>query len=392
VLNALPSGLLQLRGGSAPGSGGSALAQSAASPNGYFDNLWSSIRNAVCADVAAQVGNDLHKPYPAPFKGTYSPHDLNCQTNASGYITANILHSWEDQFGFTITGTRFVLDYVVPGNAITFSLTTPFTCSHQTLTCSEDPQFTVVFGVSFVIDADSKGQSSLSLPPATASYGTIDIEDVMGGDTRQAINDAFKLFWKDVSSIDFSKDLEKAAAQIGQDVTTFYLDVAEIGLANILNGDLIDMVSGNLNLFSGSAGSAGFTAAQDFNSLYSDLETGSTVGFNQFAVSAEHDGSLVFGLTYPAPGKPGVYNKLAQINSQPSIILPFINVTSPQVKQGDKVQVVGNNFPDAYATLLIISWDRAVWTSTTQTELQWGPVGGQIADLTRTNLRSRPTS
>jgi len=370
----------------------STVAQSQASPNGYFDKLWSNIRDSVCGDVTADISNQITPSgfSDNPFRGAHAQaYNINCQTEPQGLLVAHILHSWEDQFGFTITGTRLHLDYDVPLNAVSFSVAAASTCNDSSLTCPQDPVFTVVFDVHLVINADSVNESTLFLPPATSQAGSIVLSAIDGGDHTQEIVSAYKDM---INSI--GKDVIVAvatggtlgAADLAQDVGQFLAQVADIEITAVLNAHLRDLISANLNInISNALGTAVQHSGQDFGALFNDLAAHGS-DFSTLTVSAGNDDSLIFRLTDPAPGKPGVHNKPADLNSQPSIIAPSIGVAQPQVKQGDKIQVLGQFFPFTYVTRLVIDWDRNVFGNQTQSELRWGPQGGAVTDLTTSDF------
>jgi hypothetical protein len=66
------------------------LLQGTASPHGYFDNAWNSVRNAVCGDLVAEVPTMIHTQ-------DNQAYNVSCQTTATGVLNALIAHQWHDQ-------------------------------------------------------------------------------------------------------------------------------------------------------------------------------------------------------------------------------------------------------------------------------------------------------
>ena len=205
--------------------------------------------------------------------------------------------------------------------------------------------------------------------------GSVVMMRIVGGDQTDAIVKAWEQF-----IIGYATSGDYDPKNMAKQFAQFLAQLGDIGITSVLNQHVRDMVSAKLNLSSLTAGVAAVNIAKDFDSLYSDLLAGQTVGFTTFGVDVGNDNGLVFRLTYPAPGKPGVHNKLQENNNAPSIIHPAISLGLPQVKQGGQVQVMGNYFPAAFATELVMTWDRTVWARTAQTEVRWGPQGGPVAD------------
>jgi hypothetical protein len=355
----LPANLLKLQ--NAP------LLQPQGSPQGYFDQLWSTIRNGVCGDVEGHVKTSVANAY-AP----------SCQTLSQGLLTATIANGWEDQYGFTITGSQLVLEYEVPLNTVTFYVHTNCTCNKDDNSCKlaggqEDPQFTALFYVHLFVKATNPNMASLTAPPADLqTIGEVLYEGIDAGDTSGAYASAGVQFLGALAS------LVSVAATTGPipavdvfglilSVEQFVTQVGGIILDLACNNHLRDDVSSQLDpsgtglWFSNSLRSAKDTVYQDFNEFFQGLYAAQPFGFTQLGVTAGDDGSLIFRVTYPAPVAPTLVDDRTQKNPYQGLIQVNITANPPAIPAGQSLIVTGSSFSPNYSTALQLDWNKTVW-------------------------------
>ena len=295
---ALPSGLLSLQN--------SPLLLAQGSPKGYFDTLWSNIRQGVCGDIESEVPKLVND---------HDLYGLSCTMAPGGLLQATIASSWEDQFDDTILGSQLFLDYYIPLNSVTFSVHTNCTCKQGDSLClslggQADPQFTVIFDIHLDVKAMTANSGVIQLPPDQSYTGEVLMEDIRWGDRSSEVQSAASSFGSLVSTA------AQAALQSGPldaagiaglivSAAEFLDQIGGITVDLLCNDHLRDEVSAHLS-FMGSytAGVAAFDANRDFSGLYQGLYAAQTVGFTQFAITGGDDGSLIFRVTYPAPAAP----------------------------------------------------------------------------------------
>jgi hypothetical protein len=373
AFNSLPVPLQQAKS--------SALLQGAASS--FFDQLWSSNRGNVCGDIFAEITADINS-------SDNTAYNINCTTNERGALTATIQTSWQDEYGFTVTGRRLVLDYWIPYNDAVFTVTSPCTCSQSNAVCAADPQFTVVFDVHLLVKFQSNDPASIALPFTDAHFGSVDFDLIVTGDYGDAVHNATTQWGIDLAAGAAASlatgepilGLADLIASTGQLLVQF----GGIGVAAACNNHLGDDISARLSILSsGTAGSDAVSIGQQFGSLFQDLLAGYTAGFNHFDIVGDSKGDLIFRWTSPPGTKPQLFNVDAGNNGPPSLFPPMIGAEQTQVPAGGKLTVHGNYFAGAYTTHLRIGWnDTTPPGKPVKGEVDWRPVGGAIQHATTT--------
>lgn len=352
---ALPGGLLALQN--------SPVLLAQASPKGYFDNLWSNIRDNVCGDIMAEVPKLVND---------HDVYGLSCTTAPGGLLQATIASSWEDQYDFTIVGSQLFLDYYIPLNSVTFTVHTNCTCKQGDSLClslggQADPQFTAIFDVHLDVKAMTANSGVIMLPPDQSHTGEILVQDVEWGDRSSEVQSAASSFGSLVSAA------AQAALQSGPlDATGIaglivsaaeFLDqIGGIAVDLLCNEHLRDDVSAHLSfLGSYTAGVAAFDANRDFTGLYQGLSAAQTVGFTQFGITGGDDGSLIFRVTYPATVAPLLQDDRTVNGGIQNLFQPTLTLNPPAVPAGNSLTVSGVYFKPSYAHALKVDWNKTVW-------------------------------
>jgi hypothetical protein len=332
------------------------LLQGTASPHGYFDNAWNSVRNAVCGDVAGEVPTMINTQ-------DNQAYNASCQTTATGVLQAIIVNQWEDQYLAPHTGTRLTLDYWVPANSVTFSVRTPTTGCY--IFCQPDPKFTVVFDAHLIVRASTDNWSTLKFPPVIEHYGEVIISEVLSGDQTAGVVSAgqqfeFALAGAEASSAIAGGPLDPVGLGIAAAVLAE--EIGAIAVSDIANADLRDEVSADLSFInSPSAGGAGAQIGQDFTGFYQALNTSSPFspgGLANLAITGGNNGSLIFRFTAGDP--PPVLSDGRVRTTGPSLIAPTIGATQTDVVAGQSLTILGDYFTPAYTTHLPMYWSTSV--------------------------------
>jgi hypothetical protein len=253
-----------------------------------------------------------------------------------------------------------LLDYLVPANSLTFSVTTPTTGCSSILgvsLCPPDPQFTVVFEAHLTVYASTDNSSTLKFPPVIYNYGVVLVDDVVGGNQTAAVRSVAEQYDAALVGIAASPD----PVGLGLALGTVGTELAGIVVSDIANADLRDTVSADLNIYSSSLGGAGVQIGQDFAGFYQALNTPSLFSPGQganLAITGGSDGSLIFRFTDGDP--PPVLSDGRVRYTGPILIPPTIGATQTDVVGGQSLTISGDYFPPAYTTHLPMSWSTSV--------------------------------
>jgi hypothetical protein len=363
---------------------------------GFFLGSWSLTAPSVCNDMVAQVKKVINSP-------SNQAYNASCVPLKVGILHAYIQTSWIASVctlstcpagGQTVKGRRLVLTYYVPAfNRVKFTVTSPTTCqaSKSNYFCAADPQFTMLYDVTFQWIATSTGVIDASAPPNSLQFpvkitpgDAITEQGMLNGAAYDAQADAAIASFEQHLEIDAATAiLNWYAALISAVVEAIKTLVTNAGafVAAASNADLRDQVSAQLSQFLESA-AADKTATDEANSLnllFAALESASPMGFTQFDIAPgpAPDHTLQFRLTYPPPGKPKLENAAATSNKELHLVPPSIGTGGQQVKPGVPFLVNGSNFLLSYTDELDIDWGQTV-AGVAKSQMQWGPKGGTM--------------
>ena len=366
ALAGMPDGLLKARA--------SPLLHPFAGGVGYYEAIWSSIRGAVCSEIRQQIIDRVnHSPN--------TEYDLRpCVMNPRGYLAANFQVQWENDNFQQVTGRRLHLDYAVPFNGVTFWVTSPHTCNHDSNSCGVrpgDPGFTVVFTAhiySVCAPTPYANISSFALPISCTTTNSIDIDDIAGGDASAQLQAASQAYGKQVAN-DAAGLLLSGGADALAALAGFVADlIKELGTL-IGDSDILHLRD-EISLWMAGTGSPTLKINADnvnaaLNALFQNLYFAQLSGLRPFVIGVGPTHGLDFGLIYPEPAKPQVKNVAAAKNAG-SIFSPTIAVAEPEVEAGQSVPVTATYFRGTYIDSLDIAWNQTV-IGKPLTTVSWGP-------------------
>jgi hypothetical protein len=343
------------------------IAKSQLLRTGYFDQLWSSIKNQVCQDLQTAIAKQVNQ-------SPNSAYDIQpCVLNNRSYLVASFATQWENDSMQQVTGHRLTLNLTMPFNGILFWVTSPHTCHHGG-SCNpgqpEDPAFMMIFTANIYVICTPYPNPSVAqfqLPLSCQGTSSIDVYDVVGGDVTGKLKQAADQLAVTVvvqgagAVATGGASLPEAAAAILASGVNTLIDGIGAGIAAIDDQHLRDFVSQALigRIGSSTLGANGKSAATQFNALFTDLYNAWLGGLRPFAVGIGPGLSLDFGLVYPTPAKPQLKNTIAAQNAG-SIIAPSIAIAQPEVLAGQLLPVRASSFRGTYATTIPLSWSKTV--------------------------------
>jgi hypothetical protein len=366
ALAGMPDGLLKAKS--------SPLLHPFAGNASYYDAIWSAIRAAVCSEIRQNIIDRVnHSPN--------TEYDLGqCVMSSRGYLVANFQEQWENDNFQQVHGRRLLLQYSVPFNGVTFWVTSPHTCNHDSNSCGvrpRDPGFTVVFTAniySLCSPTPYANISTFALPIACTTTNSIDIDDIAGSDVAGQLQAASQAYGKQVkdeaAGLLLSGGASAPVALAGFVANTIKELGTLIGDSDILH--LRDEIS----LWLAGTGSPTLKINADnigaaLNALFQNLYHAQLGGLKPFLVGVGPTNGLDFGLIYPEPAKPQVKNVAAAANAG-SIFSPTIAVSQPEVQAGQSVPVTATYFHGTYVDSLDIAWNQTVIGKVLST-VSWGP-------------------
>lgn len=373
----------------------------------YFDGLWLAKNAAVCKEAVA----DTQQTYPAG--GTNTAYDVTCRPFKVGTISAYIEPNAPAYFkkynnmgaevipaGGYPTGHvwQLQLEFGVPAvNVIRYTLTTPCTCHDQhnvlgVVVCNKDPDFTSFFDVSVIVRTNSTEVNSMKFGPRPQMQS-----GYLAMQTALVLKDG-KAIEQQIAGLEstLERQLEIDVASLATDefsfgvvIYQFLEDLFKYGIGGLFEMSCNGQMFHNLSI--DPSGGATYnlatvqqmtkTVSQAFKTLFLALDSASKLGFTSLDVVKGPQSSLIFKLTYPAPGKTEPTNGIAAENAAQKkgiqLVTASIGTPTQQVKAGFPVMVRGNNFTKPYVNALDISWGKTV-AGIADTQLEWGPKGGAM--------------
>jgi hypothetical protein len=360
---------------------------------GFFDQLWSSIKDQVCKDVQINIQRLVNR-------SPNSSYDIQpCVMNSKSYVIATFNTGWENDQFKQVTGRRLMINMTVPFNGVQFWVTSPHTCHHNG-SCNPgqpgDPMFVYAFTANiFIICAPSPTPTinQFALPISCQGKSSIDTYGVFGGDVTGQLKQAAGQLAGTIlvqgagAAATGGASLPEAAASIVAAGVNTLINGIGAGIALLDDQHLRDQVSSALGpMGSGTLNANAASVSTQFNSLFTNLYNAWLGGMRPFAVGIGKGLSLDFGLVYPPPAKPQLKNTIAAQNAG-SIIPPSIAVAQPEVLAGQLLPVKASSFRGTYATSIPLSWNKTV-LGTPSTAVAYGPppvstkTGGLTFDAT----------
>lgn len=367
----------------------------------YFDGEWLVNRDTICKEVVANVQQAM------PYGQNNQAYNVSCRPFKYGFMSLGIWPSAASYFtqynsqgvevipagGYPTNKVRQLqISLTVPLNVVPFTVTSPCTCHSSSATCNQDPQFTMIFEVTFNVLANSTELGAWKFGPkpqmTTEYYAGMDGLGWTDG----------KDYEVQVAQLEHSLENQLAGVAVTLASTG---DLSVVAVAAELIYDLFKYGIGGLfeatcdsNLYntvdaylSGEYNTTTIAkmandASAAFNNLFLALDTASAVGFTDLEIEGVGDEkklqtALQFRLIYPAPAKPKLENIAATLNKGIHLTPPSIGTGGQQVKPGVPFLVSGSNFRYAYTNELDISWDKTVF-GIAKSQLQWGPKGGTM--------------
>lgn len=152
-----------------------------------------------------------------------------------------------------------------------------------------------------------------------------------------------------------------------------------IGNAAEFVGNLINFFQGQPPIFQSAEGSidgVNPTSTGSFASTFGLLATAcvqaQSAGFIQFQVFVDQANSaLAFRLIHPLDDPP-----VFQDQTFPSFNHPIIGVSQDQIKAGDPLGVTGSEFTPPNTTSLVLIWSDTISGNIVKSEIEWGLQGG----------------
>jgi hypothetical protein len=377
--SALPQGLAQLH--TSP-----LLSQSL---NSNFNQFWNGLQAQDCTDIVSTVQR-IHNLGNNQDVSAYNISGCNWATGFAPTVIATEVSRWGDppaagrnsQDGL-VSGQELLLDYWIPANTVTFTVTTSTTGGIGNIVNDSDPQFTLVFDLHVYMTLSDVGASSLTCPmtvgdlwnmdPVAQKYQpritqAITMDALLLGNQSAAITSATEQAGASVATsiaAGVASGGALSAADLAAAAAKWVGSLVGSGASAVAGNSVADTVAQGLRPLGLSAQPQPDSVAplSDFDALNSGCGDANGQGFSSLAVGAMPDGSLRFTLTHP-PFTSAPTLQVADVSSG-SLIGPSISLSAPEVNAGDQVMVSGSSFnPD----------QPDVW-------LTWGSSGSSDADL-----------
>jgi len=372
VLSALPNDLQQLPS--------SPLLTSALGD--AFGQVWTGLQSQDCGSLFTQITSDVHTADNAAY-GVSA-----CSFGTLASLTAIQQSQWYvPEQRDPVTGQRILLDYYVPDNTVAFRVTSPYTCQSSNLVCAADPQYTLVFDSHIFVTLTSYDPNSLACPLSVTATQSLVTNSMVGGDQSEAIKTALlqaaaQLGISAGAGAATGDPLITAGGVLGS-VVQLAGQLTGIGVAAAGNDHLRDMVSADLSYLyvPGAVDVNSVPALQGFNRFSQGCQAAWSLGFSTLDVSATADGHLRFTLTDAPATAPAIQDTIARENGLPSLFHPTVAAGEPQVQAGGKLTVTGSYFDAPESQQIQISWDDTIGASVTDSDIKWGPKGGQVQRL-----------
>jgi hypothetical protein len=327
-----------------------------------FDNMWNNIvvdknsdtmQQMACSQIQQGVRENINS-------SKYQAYDVNCALASSGQLlgtTKQLSGPFSTDLSGVATSSgkdprRLSLDYVLTGNAIDFSLTTPYTCHDGSWHCPADPRVRVTFDLDLqlIIDYDSQ--------PCQAQ-----IEEA----------------WVSASNPNLSGD--NVTADIGltaNDIVGFVSNAVTFGLAETHLFDTQTALNQINNM--GQPLSSNNLPQNGLLSLLTTVcQAAADRGFSDMQMRID-PGALTLLFIHPPIGAPTLIDPNAPC-PQPCLInnnVPAIMVAPQQVHPGDTLTVYGSGFNTQSSSSLTISWyhDYNASAPIGHSDVRWGPQYG----------------
>jgi hypothetical protein len=261
-----------------------------------------------------------------------SAHDITCSLDSSGQVSARLV------------GHDLELDYRLPGDSISFSVTTPDVCVIVCVGAPNwtDPRFKVSFDVDLSVHLQipqQPGPLTVTSALAQTSNASIGGDNISGTVTSVAIDglDAIIQFFGGTGVF---PPAEQAVNERTQDLTP--------------------QLAGQLGKLSGA------------------LDQARRLGFDGLDAVVD-DSQLAFRLTHSILTAPQLIVGDAP-QTVPSFTRPGVVAQQAEVRPGGQVTLAGQDFPQPTATTLRLGWagsgieSRALAYS----EVEWGEQGGTL--------------
>jgi hypothetical protein len=300
-------------------------------------------REKTCADIRKEIEEPIIK---ANIEGV-SLYDFSCNLASKGTLVVKQ------------AGSTLYLGYLLTNNKVAAYLTTPGTChrNHGTPFCPDDPGGSVTFAIELVTVVRTPGLCQLTAENGTAFAQAVQIEGE-GVAALLHVGDAL-----------IGGNHVISAEQAIQDVTKDVPLPLNAAFADLRNSDACTGKDAN---------------ARRLLTAFSDLQT--EIDLRRGVIlRLSHVGITPPKLDAPNPGAS------PQTPSVPSFQPPQISLDKAFVTAGNNVKVTGAFFPPAvnFATALPVSIDHGGYGSPNSeilggpcyggaTEIEWGPVGGQL--------------
>jgi hypothetical protein len=264
------------------------------------------------------------------------------QQNISTQVHANTGQTaYNIAVNFPASGSLFAaasgdltLEYRLPGEVITFNVTTPTIFGSYA-----DPAYKLTFDATLVVDSPIP-----AMPCTFAPVASLVIENAnISGDNFVA------------NVIDFVANA-----------------------ANFFQGQppIFQAAEGNIDGANpASIGTLGGTFAQ----LAAACVTAQAAGFVQFQVFVDQANAiLVFRLIHPLDDPP-----MFQDQTFPSLFHPLIGVSQTQIKAGDPLGVTGSEFTAPSTVTLVLVWNDTTSGTIVRSEIEYGPQGGPFVTVSK---------
>ncbi len=357
--------------------------------NSGFEQVWNSLQAQDCSDVVKSV-QGIHN---LGNNNDVSAYNVSGCTWATGFlptVIATQVSRWGDppaagrnsQDGL-VSGQELLLDYWIPANTVTFTVTTSTTGGIGNVVGDSDPQFTLLFDIHLYITLSDVGATSLTCPMTVADLWnmdpvgqkvhpqisqTITMDELLQGNQSAAITSAFEQAGASAGASLATAVASGGAVSAADMAITAAKLVASLvgsGASAVAGSSVQDTVALGLRTLGLSAQSPldSMAPLSDFDAFNSGCGDANGQGFTQLDVAAMPDGSLRFTLTHP-PFTNAPTLQVSDVTSG-SLIGPSITSSAPEVNAGDQLMVAGTSFNPQQSD---------VW-------LTWGSSGTPGADL-----------
>lgn len=381
----LPSSLQQLQGSQL-------LTQPLTSA---FTQLWNTVKDQDCADITSYI-QSVH----TGGDGSNSAYNIgNCNWSGVGTLLATQVTQWPDpgargaDVWGDVTGQEILLDYEMPLNTITFTVTTDTTEPKGNAVCDQggdcDPQFTMVFGVDLFMTLSDLGSSTLACPMAVGDVWNADpigmrfqpqlsqsvsFETDIQGDAGSAVASATNQWGASVlgaaalAAIGGAPSVSGLAGATGQ----WLVSLIGTGASSIAGNSVEEWINGFLpSTVSDQPQPDSVKPLTDFDQFNKGCWDAKDLGFSKLDVSATSDGSLRFTLTHPQFTTAPTLQR-SDVTSG-SVIGPSITLSESEVNAGDQITVSGKNFNSQASPYVWLTWAGTA----SGDDLEERPAGGQ---------------